>query len=704
MFPSTKVHHISGSISNHSPLWICTNDENARFYRKRKPFRFEAIWMRDEGCEVVIKYSWEDHTRENLMGRMVKKLEACWLSLQTWSKHSFGNIHCMLQSNHSLVRSLRAEVHDLMVKEECLWQQRSRVNWLKAEDLNIAYFHRCTNQRNQRNFIPKLILDSGEVVEDEQKIGEAFVHHFQSIFQSANTAGFDPILQGIEPKVTTQMNANLTRPFTAMEVEQALKQMKPMTAPSPDGMPPIFYKSYWNTVGSDVIDASLSKADNGELRGVSLRKEGPKITHLFFTVDSLLFCRANDIDCQMVMNILTKYEEASGQKINRAKTQLFFSTNTQEDIKNRVKDLVGVEVVTQYEKYLGLPSFVGTAKKETFSYIRERVWHKIQGWKEKLLSQAGREILIKAVIQAMPTFTMGCFKLPKNLCKDIEALTRKFWWEYSGEVRKIHWIAWKKLCLPKVHGGLGFRDLEKYNLALLGKQIWRLIHNTDSMFYKVFKARFFPTWSVLESGVKTNGSYAWHSILKVREVVKQGAYWQIGDGTKVQIRGDKWLPDMSTKHIISPQKNLPMNAKVCALTDEDGPRWIKELLLEKNLILSILNKIKHFLWRACHESLPTKKNLLARNVTRKALCEWCNKEVEDAVHALWGCQVLKEVWWEEEILRNQLSMHFVDFRDLWIGITKLEEPNLVERFTFVAWSIWNKRNATRMQASSLPFH
>ena len=101
------------------------------------------------------------------------------------------------------------------------------------------------------------------------------------------------------------------------------------------------------------------------------------------------------------------------------------------------------------------------------------------------------------------------------------------------------------------------------------------------MFYKVFKARFFPTCSVLESGVKTNGSYAWQSILKAREVVKQGAYWRIGDGTKVQIRGDKWLPDKSTKHIISPQKNLPMNAKVCALIDEDGPRWIRERVTQE---------------------------------------------------------------------------------------------------------------------------
>ena len=71
---------------------------------------------------------------------------------------------------------------------------------------------------------------------------------------------------------------------------------------------------------------------------------------------------------------------------------------------------------------------MGRHKNASFDYIKERVWRTLQGWKEKLLSQARREVLIKAVVQAIPTFTMSCFKLPMGLCDEIEKLIRKFWW------------------------------------------------------------------------------------------------------------------------------------------------------------------------------------------------------------------------------------------------------------------------------------
>ena len=95
-------------------------------------------------------------------------------------------------------------------------------------------------------------------------------------------------------------------------------------------------------------------------------------------------------------------------------------------MQNQIQQLLGVPAIRQYEKYLGLPALVGHAKKQRFVYIKERVWRKLQGWKEKLLSQAGRKVLIKAVIQVIPTYTISCFKLPKGLIKELETLIRKF--------------------------------------------------------------------------------------------------------------------------------------------------------------------------------------------------------------------------------------------------------------------------------------
>ena len=103
------------------------------------------------------------------------------------------------------------------------------------------------------------------MVADEKQIREALVDYFKQIFTSTMPSNFDQILQGIDTKVTPPMNANLTREFTADEVELALKQMKPLTAPGPDGMSPIFFKSCWNFIRHDVIDASLAILNSGNM-------------------------------------------------------------------------------------------------------------------------------------------------------------------------------------------------------------------------------------------------------------------------------------------------------------------------------------------------------------------------------------------------------------------------------------------------------
>ena len=127
-------------------------------------------------------------------------------------------------------------------------------------------------------------------------------------------------------------------------------------------------------------------ARNHKLSGVSICRGCPKITHLFFADDSLLFCKANSQECQNLMDILQLYEAASGQKINADKSSVFFSNNTPNDRRCEVLNILGPMQDTRYKKYLSLPSIIGKSKVEIFNEIKER---KLSGWKEKLLLMGG---------------------------------------------------------------------------------------------------------------------------------------------------------------------------------------------------------------------------------------------------------------------------------------------------------------------------
>ena len=156
-------------------------------------------------------------------------------------------------------------------------------------------------------------------------------------------------------------------------------------------------------------------ASNGEIREYSICRVGPKITHLFFATDCLLFCRATSDECAKIQSILAWYEAASGQQVNSDKTTAFFSWNTFVEVQEELKVLLGVPVIKNYEKYLGLPSFVNCEKKACFNHIKEWIWAKMQGWNEKSLSRADKEIMIKAVVQSIPTYSMSVFWLPIGL-------------------------------------------------------------------------------------------------------------------------------------------------------------------------------------------------------------------------------------------------------------------------------------------------
>ena len=103
-----------------------------------------------------------------------------------------------------------------------------------------------------------------------------------------------------------------------------------------------------------------------------------------FRDDNLIFCKATLANCESLQRILEVYERASGQQLNRAKTSLFFSSNTSHEAQEEIKQTFGTQVIKQHEKYLGLLSLVGRNKRSTFNAIKDKVGKKLEGWKEKI--------------------------------------------------------------------------------------------------------------------------------------------------------------------------------------------------------------------------------------------------------------------------------------------------------------------------------
>lgn len=177
---------------------------------------------------------------------------------------------------------------------------------------------------------------------------------------------------------------------------------------------------------------------DGCLQGIKLCNGSPLLSHLFFADDSLLFLKATASNCQRMSYLLNIYCVASKQEINFSKSNIFFSPNVPVPLKVQLCSILKVREDVYPGKYIGLPTVWGRSKREALGYIKERVLKVIHGWSRKTLTFAGKEILIKVVSTAIPSYPMSCFLLPLSLCHDIEMALANFWWGEYDNGNKMH--------------------------------------------------------------------------------------------------------------------------------------------------------------------------------------------------------------------------------------------------------------------------
>jgi hypothetical protein len=320
----------------------------------------------------------------------------------------------------------------------------------------------------------------------------------------------------------------------------------------------------------------LKKAqEDNMLKGVQFGTDGPHITHLLFADDSIVFLEASLESLTALKRVLEDYESASGQKVNLQKSSIFFGDGCDPDTKDMAKQVLTVDTEALSERYLGLPTVVGRSKEGCFQYINERSGMKVSGWKGQGLSKKGKEILVKSVLQATPAYPMSCFKFNKTQCTKLGSISSNFWWGDADGSRKVHWISWDKMCQPKCVGGMGFRNFEAFNLALLAKQAWRILTVPTSLCAQVLKARYFKHSDLLHAGCPGRGSFTWRSILHGRDLLKRGLIWRIGDGSQVDVWQSNWIPRAGSQRPLGrrPDSSANMVRKVTDLLNLEGTGW-----------------------------------------------------------------------------------------------------------------------------------
>ena len=287
---------------------------------------------------------------------------------------------------------------------------------------------------------------------------------------------------------------------------------------------------------AEALSNLINKAAASKMwTGIQVGRKCPPITHLFFADDALLCCKATNQEALKVQELLNKYARASGQLINLDKSAIYYSRNTDLDTRQEVCSILGNLREAFSGKYLGLPMVIGRTKNQVFGEVKASVTQRIQSWKRNLLSLAGKEVLLKSVIMALPNYTMSCFRIPKGMCRDISKQMARFWWGADEHQRKIHWTNWKALTEVKGKGGLGFRDLEMFNTALLAKQLWRIIVMPNRLVSRVMRAKYMKRESDWMKHAPTSASYLWKSLMNARFLLINGIRKKVGDGSTIKV-------------------------------------------------------------------------------------------------------------------------------------------------------------------------
>ncbi|CAJ2651715.1 unnamed protein product [Trifolium pratense] len=287
---------------------------------------------------------------------------------------------------------------------------------------------------------------------------------------------------------------------------------------------------------------------------------------LQFADDTIIMGEDSWENIWAIKSLLRGFELVSGLKINFEKSKLY-GVNVDSCFLKAGAAFLSCNTAATPFKFLGIPVGANPRRRETWNPVLEAMTKRLNSWNSRNLSFGGRLTLINSVLASIPLYFFSFFKAPICVLKSIERIQRNFLWGGSLEEKKLCWVKWDQVCLPKEEGGLRVKNLELFNLALLCKWKWRLLHNDDAIWFDLLRHRYksFPSFLLgdHETVSYANSSIWWRDVISSGRGVsdnwfKSNISCRVGNGHNTNFWNFRWygnqafcelFPDLYAKEV-----------------------------------------------------------------------------------------------------------------------------------------------------------
>uniref|UniRef100_A0A803PWX2 Reverse transcriptase domain-containing protein n=1 Tax=Cannabis sativa TaxID=3483 RepID=A0A803PWX2_CANSA len=431
-----------------------------------------------------------------------------------------------------------------------------------------------------------------------------------------------------------------------------------------DPMSPLLF-----VLGMEYLSRILRKI--GEMPGFKFhdRCSSLKLNHMCFADDLLIFSHGDFISAMLMLRGLKLFSSTSGLMPNEQKTAIYCSGMPDAEV-GRILDASQFNRSSLPFRYLDIPICSKKISHSECQILLEKMVSKIRGWSSRNLSYMGRVTLINAVLIAIHTYWAQIMILPKKLLKDIEAICRSYLWKGTQMMMGPGLVAWEHVCAPKNTGGLGLRDIQKWNTAAMTRYVWDIASKKDCLFVRWIHNVYLKDSCWWDYEAPTDCSWFWKKLVGVKNQVK----------AKVDRR------------TFSMQKFSISNTYHLLFIRPEKKDWCKHVWDRL-----VIPKHKFILWLVLLDRLKTKDRVCRYDPQVDPTCLLCGKADESVQHLFFQCEYSSKClaewksrlsWGTKAIEVHRLLQLISKFK----GISVTRRSMMLTMLTALIYQIWGARN------------